>query len=251
MLTDQRHQIIRDELRAKGTVLATTLAARFGVSEDTVRRDLRELAKAGACRRVYGGAVASAPYAGPLNVRHTQATEEKSRLALATVRLLRSGQTLFIDSGTTNIAIARAIPPDLPLTIVTNSLGVATALADRAELELVVLGGLFLREAGAMVGSETLRAIVQLRADFFLLGSCGIDAARGATAFDSAEAEIKRAMAANSDGIIVAATTDKLGTAAPFRVAPAADVSFLVVDKTTPPEKLAGFEARGVATVLA
>ncbi len=106
MLTDQRHQIIRDELRAKGTVLATTLAARFGVSEDTVRRDLRELAKAGACRRVYGGAVASAPYAGSLSVRHTQATEEKSRLALATVRLLRSGQTLFIDSGTTNIAIS-------------------------------------------------------------------------------------------------------------------------------------------------
>ena len=89
MLTDERHQIIRDRLAAEGRVLAGELATRFGVSEDTVRRDLRELAKAGQCRRVYGGAVAPAPFAStPVGLRAGHAVEEKTRLASAAVALL-------------------------------------------------------------------------------------------------------------------------------------------------------------------
>jgi DeoR/GlpR family transcriptional regulator of sugar metabolism len=251
MLTDQRHQIIRDELKANGTVVAAVLAEKFGVSEDTVRRDLRELAKAGECRRVYGGAVAAAPYAGPVKTRASRASEEKSRLAEATVKILHSGQTLLIDSGTTNIAIARSIPQSMRLTIATNSLGVATALAEHPHVELVILGGAFLREAGATVGAETLRGISQLNADLFILGSCGIESSRGVTAFDSTEAEVKRMMAANSHGIIVAATLDKIGTAAPFRVAPIAAITHLVVDKAAPAEKLKEFETTPMKIHLA
>src|SRR4029079_18570404 len=125
MLTDERHQIIRDRLAVEGRVLAGELASRFGVSEDTVRRDLREMAKAGQCRRVYGGAVAAAPFAAaPVSLRGGHAVEEKMRLARAAVALLSSGQSLFIDGGTTNAAIASAIPRDLELTIATNSLSV-------------------------------------------------------------------------------------------------------------------------------
>jgi DeoR/GlpR family transcriptional regulator of sugar metabolism len=246
MLTDQRLQIIRDELRANGTVIAASLAEKFGVSEDTVRRDLRELAKAGECRRVYGGAVAPAPYAGSMSARGVHTSEEKSRLARATVKLLKPGQTLFVDSGTTNVAIARAIPQTLSLTVATNSLGVATALADHPKIELIVLGGSILREAGAAFGGETLQAISRLNADLFILGSCGIDSSQGATAFDTTEAEVKRAMAANSGGIVVAATKDKLGTAAPFRVAPLEAITHLVVDKGTLEGKLTEFRATSV-----
>ena len=219
MLTDERHQIIRAQLAAKGRVLAGELAARFGVSEDTVRRDLRELAKVGECRRVYGGAVAPAPFAGRSASAAPQASEEKARLAGAAVKLLSPRQTLFIDGGTTNIAIARAIPQDLELTVATNAVGVASALSEHGLVDLIILGGSFDRELGVCVGGDTLRAVAQLSADLFFLGSCGVDAVRGATAFDSAEAEVKRAMAGNSAGIVIAATTDKLATAAPFRVA--------------------------------
>ena len=159
LLTDERHQIIRAQLAAKGRVLAGELAARFGVSEDTVRRDLRELAKVGQCRRVYGGAVAPAPFAGPLSVRSSQASEEKARLASAAVKLLSPRQTLFIDGGTTNIAIARAIPQDLELTVATNSVGVASALSEHGLVDLIMLGGSFDRELGACVGGDTLRAV--------------------------------------------------------------------------------------------
>ncbi|TIX34811.1 MAG: DeoR/GlpR transcriptional regulator, partial [Mesorhizobium sp.] len=180
MLTDQRHQIIRDRLAVEGRVLAGELASHFGVSEDTVRRDLRELAKAGECRRVYGGAVASAPLAAAtVGQRGGHAVEEKMRLASAAVRLLSAGQSLFIDGGTTNAAIARAIPRELDLTVATNSLGVASALSDHPQVELIVLGGRFVRELGTCVGAETLAAIAQLGADLCFLGSCGLDAARG------------------------------------------------------------------------
>jgi len=247
MLTEERHQLIRDQLAADGKVLAGELASRFGVSEDTVRRDLRELAKAGQLRRVYGGAVASAPFAAAtLGQRSRHAVEEKTRLARAAVGLLSAGQSLFIDGGTTNEAIARAIPRDMELTVATNALGVASALADLPLVELIVLGGRYVPDLGTCVGADTLAAVAQLGADLFFLGSCGLDVARGVTAFDSAEAEVKRAMAKNSAGIVIAVTNDKLATAAPYRVAGADAIRHLVVEKTAPPATLADFQSRGV-----
>ncbi|PBC00767.1 DeoR/GlpR family DNA-binding transcription regulator [Mesorhizobium sp. WSM3860] len=246
MLTEERYQFIRDRLAAEGKVLAGELASRFGVSQDTVRRDLRELAKSGQLRRVYGGAVAPAPFAAAtIGQRGSHAVEEKLRLAKAAVGVLASGQTLFIDGGTTNEAIARAIPRDVELTVATNSLGVTSALADLPLVELIVLGGRYVRDLGTCVGGDTLAAVAQLGADLFFLGSCGLDASRGVTAFDSAEAEVKRAMARNSAGIVIAATSDKLATAAPYRVAAPDAIRHLVVDKTAPSAILADFERLG------
>ncbi|WP_244661637.1 DeoR/GlpR family DNA-binding transcription regulator [Mesorhizobium huakuii] len=159
--------------------------------------------------------------------------------------LLSRGQTLFIDGGSTNVAIAKAIPRDLELTIATNSLGVASALSDHPLVELTMLGGRFVRDLGTCVGADTLAAIAQLGADLFFLGSCGLDASRGVTAFDSAEAEVKRAMAKNSAGIVIAVTNDKLATAAPYRVAGADAIRHLVVEKTAPAAILADFERQG------
>ena len=252
MLTEQRHQIIRDALAAEGRVLAGELADRFGVSEDTIRRDLRELAKSGQLRRVYGGAVAPAPFAAAtIGQRGRHAVEEKMRLAQVAVGVLSSGQTLFIDGGTTNQAIARAVPRDIALTVATNSLGVASALADLPLVDLIMLGGRYARDLGTCVGGDTLAAVAQLSADLFFLGSCGVDASRGVTAFDSAEAEVKRAMARNSAGIVIAATADKLATAAPYRVATADAIRHLVVERTAPAAVLADFERQATEIHLA
>ncbi len=247
MLADQRHQLIRDEIAAKGSVVAGALAARFGVSEDTIRRDLRDLARGGDCRRVYGGAVAPAPCVGALDLRAGHASAAKSRLAQAAVALLVPRQTVFIDSGSTNIAIARAIPPDAELTVATNAVDVAAALSGHPRVDLIVLGGAFDRDSGACTGGATLQAIAQISADLFFLGSCGVDARRGVTAFGAAEAEVKRAMAAASAGVAVAATTDKLGTAAPFRVAAPEAIRHLVVESDAPADLLAGFARLGAA----
>jgi DeoR/GlpR family transcriptional regulator of sugar metabolism len=245
MLAEERLDLIKRELAADGRVMAADLAVRFGVSEDTVRRDLRELARAGLCRKVYGGALAPAPHAGPLRLRGQQAADAKARLALAAVRLVSANQTLFIDAGTTNIAIARALPRDIELTVATNAPSVAEALADHPSVRVIMLGGVLDRESGACLGGATLHAISQIHADLFFLGSCGVDASLGTTVFDPGEAEVKRAMAQNSPSLVVAATTDKLATAAPFHVTDPDAITHLIVEVGAPPLVLASFESQG------
>jgi len=227
MLTDQRHQIICDEIAEKGQVASGALAARLEVSEDTIRRDLRTLAKAGRCRRVYGGAVA--PYAGPVAVRRGHQSEEKAELARFGAMLLSPFDTVFIDAGSTNAAVARAIPETMPLTVATNSLDVAAALAGRPNITLHLLGGELDRETGALTGPSTVEAVGRIAADVVFLGSCGLDAALGITAFDQAEVPIKQAMIVNSARVVIAATTEKLGTAASYRVAGPEVISDLIV----------------------
>src|SRR6478735_3241123 len=130
MLTDERHDVIRALLLSDGRVVANELAVRFGVSEDTVRRDLRELAKAGYCRRVHGGALAPSPVALPIAARVEKDADAKTRLAAEAAKLLQPRHTVFIDAGSTNYAIARAIPRSMELTVVTNAPAIAAALAD-------------------------------------------------------------------------------------------------------------------------
>lgn len=245
LLTEERQSLIRGQLAAGGRVLAAELATQFGVSEATIRRDLRELAEAGVCRKVYGGAVAAAPYGGPIRERTRLASKAKASLASAAVRLLSPRQTVFIDAGTTNIAIARAIAQDMELTVATNAPGVAAVLMEHHRIRLIVLGGVYDRETGACLGAATLQSIAQVQADLFILGACGVDAARGITAFDPGEADVKRAMAENSASVVVAATTDKLGTAAPFRVTGPEAVAHLVVESGAPDDALAAFERHG------
>lgn len=243
MLTEERHDRIRQQLSENGKVLAVDLAAQFEVSEDTIRRDLRELAKAGYCRRVYGGALMPAPDLGPLTARITEASDSKARLAQIAAGLIQDRQTVFIDAGSTNLAIAKAIPHSRTLTVVTNAPSVATALADHPNCTIIVLGGVFDRFKGACLGSQTVHETRQIYADLFIIGACGIDANMGITALDAAEADIKRTMLAQSSTVLVAATADKLGTIAPFKIADAAAIDHLVVDNTTPTETLAALRA--------
>jgi DeoR/GlpR family transcriptional regulator of sugar metabolism len=249
MLTDDRQNFIRAELNTKGRVLAGELAVRFGVSEDTARRDLRELAKQGDCRRVYGGAVAQ--FSAPIGKRIAAVSAETLRLAGAAVKLIASGQSLFLDGGSTNISFAKALPPSIALTVATNSLGVASALSEHRSIELIVLGGLHNVDLGTCTGTETLKAISQLNADYFFLGSCGVHAGRGVTAFDAAEAEVKRAMARNSTNIVVIAAAEKLQVTAPFRVVGPEVIGHLVVDGATPISLVSPFEEQGAVVHFA
>ncbi|MBN9027323.1 MAG: DeoR/GlpR transcriptional regulator [Rhizobiales bacterium] len=235
MFTDERHEQIRQELADKGRVLAADLAGRFGVSEDTIRRDLRELAKAGECRRVYGGALAPAPDGGPLAARLREGRDAKARLGEVAAGLVGTAQTIFIDAGSTNVAIARALPIDRKFTVVTNSPAIVMALESHTNCTRVLLGGVFDPDKGACLGAQTLRDVQQVFADLLILGSCGLSPLGGVTAFDWDEAEIKRAMIRQSRQVILAATNEKLGTVAPFRVCEMSDVNQLVLEASASP----------------
>ncbi len=114
-----------------GRVLAADLARHFRTSEDTIRRDLRDLAAAGRCRRVYGGALPLSPAAGPLAQRQRIAPDRKRLLGRAAAGLVSPGQVVLIDSGSTNLQVAEHLPQDIDLTVVTNAPAVAAALGGR------------------------------------------------------------------------------------------------------------------------
>ncbi|MEX6505292.1 DeoR/GlpR family DNA-binding transcription regulator [Jiella sp. M17.18] len=247
LLTRQRQDIIRERLARDGRVIAGALAGEFAVSEDTIRRDLRELAAAGVCERVYGGAVRPAAPSEPFDRRLDSQAAEKSRLAATAAGLIPAGATVFIDAGTTNVAIAAALARDSGLTVVTNSPAVAIAVAPGAAIDVVLLGGRFDPRLGACLGGRTLAEAERLRPDLAILGACGIDPIAGVTASDSEEAELKRRIALASRQVMVATTTDKLGTAAPFAVIDAEALTGLVVEADAGPALRQAFADRGVA----
>ncbi|WP_244669571.1 DeoR/GlpR family DNA-binding transcription regulator [Kaistia sp. 32K] len=247
MFTDERHERIRQELAENGRVLAAELAGQFGVSEDTIRRDLREMAKAGLCRRVYGGALAvsPAPDGGPLGERLLAGRDSKARLGHVAAGLVKEAQTIFIDAGSTNVAIARALPLDRKFTVITNSPAIAVALAGHGNCTTILLGGVFNPDKGACLGAQTLREVQQVYADLLILGSCGLSPLVGVTALDWDEAQIKRAMVQQSRDVLLAATNDKLDTVAPFRICEINDIGQLILEGDASPATIRALREMG------
>ncbi len=235
MLSEERLNHIRQQLTENGKVLASELAIEFGCSEDTIRRDLRELAKSGFCKRVYGGALAHpptpAPNTGSIELRSRHHVETKVRLAKAAIAALENCNTIFIDASSTNLVIAEAFPRDRKINVITNAPAIAVALKDHALCTTMVIGGLFNSDKGICYGPQTVRDIENVYADVFVLGACGVDAVTGLTALDPSEAEVKRAMVNQSAQVLVASTTNKLGTVAPFKVMDASSQIQLIVDR--------------------
>src|ERR1700686_5385246 len=134
MLTAERRRSIMQTLQQDGKVLATELSKALHVSEDTIRRDLRELASAGMLQRVHGGALPRTPTTASFTERQQQAASTKSTIAQAAIKLIRRDQVVILDSGTTLLQLAQHLPLDLRATIITHSPPIAVALSEYAEI---------------------------------------------------------------------------------------------------------------------
>jgi DeoR/GlpR family transcriptional regulator of sugar metabolism len=249
VLTAERRQEILARLQRDGKVVASELVASLGVSEDTVRRDLRELAAGGLVQRVHGGALPPPPPTASFAQRLHVAPEAKAHLAEAALPLLATANVLLLDGGTTALELARRLPPDRECTVLTNAPPVAEALADHPLAEVVLIGGRLLKAAQVTVGAETVDALRRVRADACVLGICSLHPELGVTATDHDEAHVKRAMVAASAEVIALATADKLHTASPWVVAPLADVTHLVTDAGE--DLTADYAAAGVSVIRA
>ncbi|NLS05790.1 DeoR/GlpR transcriptional regulator [Rhizobium sp. P32RR-XVIII] len=251
MLLKERQSIISGKLQAKGRVLATELALEFGVSEDTIRRDLREMAAAGLCERVYGGALPVSPAGGSLTQRMGIALDRKELLAEAAVSQIAPGSTVFFDAGSTNLAIANALPVDLALTAATNAPAIAAALIDKPGVDVILIGGMVDRQVGGALGAKAMRDMEQFSPDLCILGACGVDLEAGVTTFGFEDAEFKRFATSKSRKVLVAATSEKFGTAAPHSILPIVQCECLVVEHDADEALLAAFRERGCRTVKA
>jgi DeoR/GlpR family transcriptional regulator of sugar metabolism len=249
VLTAERRQQILTRLERDGKVVASELVAELGVSDDTVRRDLRELAAGGLVQRVHGGALPPAPEAASFAQRLQVAPEAKAHLAEAALPLLDTADVLLLDGGTTALELARRLPAERDRTVLTNSPPVAEALAAHPRAEVVLIGGRLLKDSQVTVGAQTVEALRQVRADACVLGICSLHPEHGVTATHHDEAYVKRAMVEASAEVIALATADKLHTASPWVVGPLAEVTHLVTDAGE--ELAADYAAAGLTVVRA
>ncbi|BCF99419.1 DeoR family transcriptional regulator [Paraburkholderia sp. PGU19] len=251
MLTSQRKNLILDALQRDGQVLAKPLSEAFGVSEDTVRRDLRELAAEGKLQRVHGGALPSSPAVANLAGRQAIGSEAKAAIGRAAARMIAPGQIAFIDGGTTAVQLARHLPADLRATIVTHSPSVAVELAAHDALEVVIIGGRLFRHSMVAVGAAAIEALGHIRADLYFMGVTGVHPEAGLSTGDLEEAYVKRALVARAAETVVLASSEKLNAASAYMIAGIDAASTIIVEKGAPASTTAPFEALGVTIVRA
>lgn len=251
MLTSQRKLILLDMLKQDGRIVSTGAAAALQVSEDTLRRDLRELAREGLLQRVHGGALPASPAMADFSARQHIAVDDKSAIGRAAAQLVQSGQVVFIDGGTTSAQLVRHLAPDLRATVVTHSPSVAVGLATHPNIEVIMLGGRLFKHSVVAVGAPTVEAIRQVRADLYFMGVCSVHPEAGLTTGDFEEACVKRAMAAAAAETIVLASPEKLATASPYQVIALDALAGLVTMGSVPEEMLAPYRQRGISVYLA
>ncbi|CAA9476172.1 MAG: hypothetical protein AVDCRST_MAG38-1682 [uncultured Solirubrobacteraceae bacterium] len=247
LLSAERRQAILSALARDGKVLAAQLVDELGVSEDTVRRDLRELAAQGLVQRVHGGALPPAPQASSFTHRRDTRSSVKAALARAAVAILGDARVIFLDGSTTNLELAHQLPSEPPRTVFTNSPPIAAALADHPSAEVVVIGGRLDKRAQVTTGSAAVDFVRSIRADACVIGICALHPELGLTADDLEEAQVKRAMAESSADVIALATADKLRAGSPYLVAPVSELTHLVAETAAGDELLDPYRALGVS----
>jgi len=246
MLAVERRKLILNLLKIEGRVMAVELSQKLGTCEDTIRRDLREMAADGLLQRVHGGALPHSPAETSFSYRQQQISPGKKEIAQKAARFVQSGMVVFLSGGTTNVELASALPRDLPVTIITHNPAVAVALADHTLAEVVLIGGRLFKRTMVTVGSETVEALRGMRADLCMLGVCSLHPEAGISMPDLEESYVQQMMINNAAETIALVSQEKLGTVSHFTVAGIQDVNMIVTEQLTPQALLEPYRTLGI-----
>ncbi|HEX9551230.1 MAG TPA: DeoR/GlpR family DNA-binding transcription regulator [Candidatus Limnocylindrales bacterium] len=251
-LAARRRQRLVLLVESRGAARLDELSTALGVSQATVRRDLNAVSAAGRLRRVHGGAVASdqridEPH---FDVKASAAAGEKARIAAATLKLIAPDDTVYLDSGSTVLALARLLHGWTKLTVVTNSLPVAIELVGRGP-RLIVLGGELRATSRAIVGPLTRSLLDDLHVDRAVMGTLALSLDDGLTTTDPAEAYTKQLVLSHAREVILLADSTKLGTRSFVRAGRLSDVDVLVTDDGIDPRVTRALVRRGLRVVAA
>ncbi|WP_297143413.1 transcriptional repressor AgaR [Thermomonas sp.] len=253
--TSQRRLQISELVRQNGSVQVTDLSDRFGVSAQTIRKDLRYLSERGVMARAYGGAIDS-HVVGPSSGEPTYEAKrgkhptQKQQIGHCAAKLVTPGSTIVIDSGTTGIALAEALP-NIDVTVVTNDFGVLAAVAPKTNIRLLMLGGELRRKNMAFYGGLTVEALDALHVDLLFLGVDGFDLERGITTHYEPEALLNRKMVEAARRVVAITDSSKFGRVCLHRIIPVNGLDTLITDHDAPAELRASIEALGVELLLA
>ncbi|GAB3052932.1 transcriptional repressor AgaR [Stenotrophomonas tumulicola] len=255
--TSHRRQQISELVRQHGSVQVSSLAQQFGVSPQTVRKDLRYLSERGVMARAYGGGIDSGAVSAPATAaephyeaKRTVYLDEKRRIGARAAAMVKPGDTIALDSGTTSIQLAEALP-DIDITVVTNDFGVLTALSPKTRINLVMLGGELRRKNMAFYGGLTVEALDALHVDLLFLGVDGFDLERGITTHYEPEAMLNRKMVEAAQAIVAITDSSKFGRVCLHRIIPISGLDALITDTGTPDDVAQACRALGVDLQLA
>ncbi len=221
--------------RAEGKVVVDSLAERFGVTLQTIRRDLSELADAGKLARVHGGAVMPS---GVANIRYDERrnlmADAKAAIARACAQAIPDNSSLFLNIGTTTEAVARELLSHRNLTVVTNNMNVANILMANDSCDVIVAGGMVRRSDGGLVGDMTAQAIENFKVDCAIIGTSALDADGDLLDFDVQEVRVSRAILRQSRRAYLVTDATKLDRSAPVRIASLSEIATLFIDQPLP-----------------
>lgn len=252
MLSVDRRNRILERVAEEQTLPIGQLARELDVSEMTIRRDIAVLEREGFLRRTYGGATAHLTRALDLtfNSRSLENAAAKRLIGMTAVRLLRDASTLFVGVGTTAEQFVRFLPTRDDITVITESLPIASLLGTK-RLRTVILGGTVGGDELSCVGPAAVATLKRYRADVAVLGAAGLSVKHGLTELFEGEAENHRVMIERSDRAVVLADASKLGGRTTAQVVPASAISLLVTSDGAPEAEVEGLKAAGVEVIIA
>jgi len=248
---DERKSNILNRINESGRVLANAVAAEFGVSEDSIRRDLRELAEQGLVQRFHGGAARMRSGPRSFQQRALEGTGMKKAIAAAAGSRIGRNATMLLDSSTTVLELVRSLPTDNQTCIITGSPDIAVAALDQPGNDVILLGGSVNRLTRSTIARSTLDEVQSMRVDYCVLGACAIDESLTLRAENYDDARMKRALAEASNEVILLATSDKLLKQGPFAIGPISLIATLVTDRTADPAILERIRNAGVEVIVA
>lgn len=251
MFNAERRQFILDRLHRDGRVVATELSTELDVSEDTIRRDLRDMAAEGLIQRVHGGALPRSPAVVNYTARQHLASSAKRNIAQVAARLVQNDQVIILDGGTTNVLVAEHLPTNLQVTVITNSPPAAVALKDHAFVEVVLIGGRLYKHSLVAIGAEAIETLRMIRADLCMLGVCSLHPEVGISTQSLEEAHVKQAMIESAAEVIALVSAEKLGTAAPYIIAPLNELTHIVTEREVSEAALAPYAEQGITVLRA
>lgn len=250
-LPEERREAILADLHRNGRVVAAELSAQYGVSEDTIRRDLRELAAEGLLKRVHGGALPITTTSGPYYERDKTQFAAKAALARAASKLVQDGQLILFGGGTTNAEVAKNLPFDLRATVATISPLIALYLAEYPGVDVIQIGGRVNKRELIACDANAVKQLKNFQADICFLGVCSIHPDVGITTNLYDDVIIDRMLIEQSGEVVAAVTADKLGTVAPFNVAPVDSLTHIITENQVENEKILPYRSMGIQVIQA
>ncbi|HMN90052.1 MAG TPA: DeoR/GlpR family DNA-binding transcription regulator [Saprospiraceae bacterium] len=249
MLKEERMSMILREINIHNKVLISDLSQKLDVSEDTVRRDLQELANSNQVIKVRGGALSKSYSAYSYHEQDIYAHREKIIIARKAVELLKDGMLVLISGGSANLEIARLVPPHLKITFLTVSLSTAMQLLEHPNSDTIFLGGQLSKSARISGGGEVIGKLAEVRPDICFIGTNGIDAIAGITESDWEVVTVKKAMIQASGKVVLCTIAEKLNSIQKIKVCDVSQIDLLITELNPLHDTLAPYWNTGVQII--